>query len=305
MKKGLIIAFLLLSQILSGCQLAKEEEGRQKTQDRLVGVFVSEEHLDLFDFEAYINDHAEDFFGGGNVTIENTGGYEQRIYANMENGGCEFEDLNGILFASYAFDEGHVKGYRNAPGNAVSDGHVNWTEGEKEVSLKMDGTIYVSDKIGFVSYFYNPVYQDAEGNVYLTAGTGTSTNVEEGQRMQMWHTLDDKFTETNGKSSFTYSADIRIGVTSVPLPEEYVLISMDENHQELGREVYLPTELPVEIFPAEGAAYLLAESRTTRLDGTEMVTRTIHSRTVETQTLDVFTPLEGYVCAKSTSVIKW
>jgi len=97
MNKRICVLIMILALVLSGCQLAKPEAQAEAGNDMLVGVFVTAEHLDLFDFEAYFNDHANELISGGNTMIENTDGYQQRIYANMENGGCAFEGLDGIF----------------------------------------------------------------------------------------------------------------------------------------------------------------------------------------------------------------
>lgn len=303
MKKQILICILIISMLLSGCQLAKEDEREQKSHNRLIGVFVTKEHLDLFDFEAYFNDHANELIPGGETVIENTDGYNQRIYANMENGGCEFEGLDGILFASYAFDDGISKGYRNAPGNKVS-GQVTWDETESGITLTMDGSIYISDKIGYVQYFYNPVRQDSEGRVYLTAGTGLSSNVTEGGGMKNWHDLSDEYTITVNGETQSYRADISIGVEVIVLPEQYTFYYMDENHLELGRDVFAPEEVPQEIRPVDGAAYILVEESSHRKDNTERSFRTIYSRGQD-DVLDIYMPAEDYVCIKSNTQILW
>lgn len=303
MRKRILIYFLIIAMLLCGCQLAKEDAGEQQSHDRLIGVFVTNEHLDLFDFEAYFNDHANELIPGGEIVIENTDCYNQRIYANMENGGCAFEGLDGILFASYAFDDGISKGYRNAPGNKVS-GHVTLDETENQVTLTMNGSIYISDKIGYVQFFYNPVRQDSEGRVYLTAGTGLSSNVTEGTAMKNWHDLSDDYTITVNGETQSYRADITIGVEAIVLPEQYTFYYMNENHLELGREVFAPEEVPQEICPLADTAYILVEESSHRKDNTDSSFRTIYSRGQD-EVLDIYIPGEDYVCTKSNTKIVW
>ena len=260
MKKSILVCTLICAILFSGCQLAKEDCGEQGSHDRLIGVFVTKEHLDLFDIEAYLQDHPSALLSGGENGIENEDGYSQRVYANMDGGNCEFEDLDGILFASYAFDDGITKGYRNAPQDKISDGNIFWDETESGVTLTMEGTILVSDQIGYLQYFYNPVRQDSEGRVYLTEGTGLSANVTEGDGTKTSHNLNDEYTVTvNGKTQ-SYRADIRIAVETIALPEKYVVSYMDENHQELGKAVFQPEEVPQEIHPPEETEYILVEA---------------------------------------------
>ena len=303
MRKRILIYILIIAMLLSGCQLAKEDAEEQQSHDCLIGVFVTKEHLDLFDFEAYFNDYANELIPGGETMIDTTDGYQQRIYANMENGGCAFEGLDGILFASYAFDDGITKGYRNAPGNMVN-GHVSWEETENQVTLTMNGTIYISDKIGYVQYFYNPVRQDSEGRVYLTAGTGLSSNVTEGTGMKNWHDLSDEYTITANGETRSYRADITIGVETIVLPERYTFYYMDENHLELGRDVYAPSDVPQEIYPLADTAYILVEESSRRKDSAERSFRTIYSRG-QNEVLDIYIPGADFVCTKSNTKIVW
>ena len=303
MKKTAFVWMLILLLCLSGCRLAREDGAQAQSHDRLVGVFVTEEHLDLFDFEAYFQDHANELISGGKTMIEDTRGYEQRIYANMEKGGCVFEGLDGILFASYAFREENVSGFRNAPENRVS-GWVNLEESETETVLSMDGTIYISDKIGYAQYFYNPVWQDGEGRVYLTAGTGLSSNVTEGTGMKNWHDISDEYSLTTGGQSKSYRADIRIAIEAITLPESYSICYMDENHQKLTEAVFSPEKMPSQLQPPEGTAYLMVESTSHRRDGTEFVSRQIFSREEDT-VLEIYIPEENHICIKSNTQILW
>ena len=65
-----ITAIILAVLMLSGCQLATEEKREDRLQDKLVGVFVTFEPLDLeFDIEGYLNDHPG-VLSGGEVTLD-------------------------------------------------------------------------------------------------------------------------------------------------------------------------------------------------------------------------------------------
>ena len=64
MHKRIFVLIMVLALALSGCQLAKPEADTQKEKDMLVGVFITEEHLDLFDMEAYLQDNLGALSGG-------------------------------------------------------------------------------------------------------------------------------------------------------------------------------------------------------------------------------------------------
>ena len=57
MRKRIFILILVLALVFSGCQLAKPEADTRKEKDMLVGVFITEEYLDLFDWDSYFQNH--------------------------------------------------------------------------------------------------------------------------------------------------------------------------------------------------------------------------------------------------------
>ena len=80
MTKKYFALFLALALLLSGCSLAREdapEETGTDPGDKLIGAFVTTEHLDLFDFEAYLNDHLNEVLDGG-VIEGDTSAYKNR-----------------------------------------------------------------------------------------------------------------------------------------------------------------------------------------------------------------------------------
>lgn len=77
---------------LTGCQLALPgEESAQ--DDRLIGVYVTTEYLDLFDIESYLEDNLNAGWTGGEITGD-TDPYEGRVYAvRTEDGKYVFEGV--------------------------------------------------------------------------------------------------------------------------------------------------------------------------------------------------------------------
>ena len=89
-KKNKIFALLLALCLLSGCALARPEaeEGTGMDQDMMVGVFITREYLDLFDFESYLEDNLNTVInGGGEISPENMAKYEGRLYAEKTDEG--------------------------------------------------------------------------------------------------------------------------------------------------------------------------------------------------------------------------
>ena len=295
MKKRMIVLLLAVLFLFSGCQLATEENGQ--SQDRLVGVFVTTEHLDLFDMESYLRDNANQLLGGGDIQLEgDLRQYERRIFLEETDEGWSFPGLDGLLYMM------------------VSDGNGGWThyhsEGISDVdsvqegdSFELNGTIYLNQNTGHVCFFYNPVYVTKDGAVYLLPGQGSSTDTLAG--VTMTHSFSEKTEVRNGTDSTVSKTNIGMTVKGIALPEKYVVISMNEDHQELGRETRLPGEFPERIVPAEGAAYILVECHSEDWEGNPEVTRAIYSRTEVTETVCHFKPGNQGILMKQFAVIEW
>ena len=64
MKKLSILLSLCLALALGGCSMLREEAAPAE-EDRLVGIYVTPEYIDTFDFEAYFEDNASQLLSGG------------------------------------------------------------------------------------------------------------------------------------------------------------------------------------------------------------------------------------------------
>lgn len=77
------ICCIVILCALTGSQLAQENAGTNIYEDRLVGVLVTTEYLDLFDFENYLGDNIKGFSGGEIVVDGDTQKYQGRLYATQ------------------------------------------------------------------------------------------------------------------------------------------------------------------------------------------------------------------------------
>ena len=73
----------LLMGLLGGCQLAREDAGANAIQDRLIGVFVTTDYIDLFDAEGYLNENLKGFQNGNVIVDGDTRRYEGRLYGTQ------------------------------------------------------------------------------------------------------------------------------------------------------------------------------------------------------------------------------
>ena len=148
----------------------------------LIGVFITTEYLDLFDFESYFQDNADKVLSGGEISSSDSAPYEGKLYAilvddpytNPETGETVttkkyvFDGIEGIAYfsARYTDEESGMQYWGTGGDDAISDAHTGLHSTDAGDSIEMKGTIYVSTSKGSNVFYYNPVYQTVTGEVY-------------------------------------------------------------------------------------------------------------------------------------------
>lgn len=251
MKK--LLALILAVLMLTGCQLASEEKKEDQFQDKLVGVLVTFEHLELeFDIEGYLNDNPG-VLKDGEAVLEPGEGmeYGQRLWAEVTEEGWSFPGIEGMVMGQMRRED-HWVGFS--------------TEGfcGHKTSAERTDTLDAIDEEGTVCFpagaevmlCTNPVYMTPDGRYYALQGSSFHSSVDSGSMSQ---SVSDEKTWTMDGEEKTYRAKFTTTVQGVTLAEKVVLVWMTEEHREIGRAEYSPGQLPEEIIPEEGAAYLIAE----------------------------------------------
>ena len=247
----LLAAALLLC--LSACQLA--QPAAQTQADMLVGVMLTPKPLDLFDWEGYVGDHIGQ--SGGEVSAADAADYAQRLYATqVDEGRWQFEGIEGFAFfaASYESASGTVSTVQN---DGLADGSYAVHERDDGSDCDISATLYVRPETPFAWYF-NPVYQTADGEIYLTAGQGMSFAGDNRPGMSASQTFSDSRTYTGPDGQRTDSTSCEVTVEIRALPEQFRLFWMDAENRILRQESWAADALPEAINPGD-AAWLLAE----------------------------------------------
>lgn len=251
-----LIAVLLAVLMLSGCQLASEEQKGNRMEDKLVGVFVTFNHLDLeFDIEGWLRDNPGALKDGG-VTLEPGEGMEYggRLWAEVTEEGWRFPEHEGIVMGQM-WREDYWVGFS--------------TEGfcEHETSSHRTDTLDSIEEEGTVCFpagaevmlCANPVYMTPEGTYYAVQGNSFHSQLEDGSMSQ---SVSDERTWTVEGETHTYRAQFTTTVQGVTLADTVVMVWMSGDHRELGRAEYVPGELPEALTPPAEAAYLIVEEVT-------------------------------------------
>lgn len=299
-----IVLLLVLALVLSGCTLAREdtpEETGAGFEDRLIGCVVTTEYLDLFDFEGYLQDNLSDVLGDGTIDGD-TAAYQGRLYATpveeAEDGEhfpyFEFENIDGYYYFAPTIRDGISTYQSSCTNGGISDIKNGIHVKDDAEELTLEGTMYVAKGQGEYSFYLNPVYQDAEGNVYLMAGTGLVTS-SEGSGSQ---SIDSEVTVTiDGKATIQRSS-VKINYEYVPLPERIVVLQLDAGSNVLSREEYRPGTLPEELAPAEGADYIVVETHSA-----DSVSRELYGR--DQEYLHTFVVMRDSVCESVSTKLLW
>lgn len=320
MKRKIMIAacLALILYILTGWQLAQEDA--DMVEDKLVGVFVTTEYLDLFDFEGYLNDNLSSF-RGGEITVDgNTQKYQGRLYATLttriltseetgETFGTEeyvFEGIEGIAYFSPTIPATAERDsyIASVSDEAISDGHMSLNYKDDETSIILEGTIYTSPSNKRHTYYFNPVYQSADGSVYAVSGSGFMVNNESYSEGSVYsQTMDASTTVTENGKVKTDSTSIKLSISIMLAPEKIVVLQMDADSELISRTEYSPGEMPEFFMPEAATSYLIVETYKQDDTGSPKTSRTIYGRDAER--IETFSARADGICIKHWTQIMW
>ncbi|MDO5400262.1 MAG: hypothetical protein Q4F17_04675 [Eubacteriales bacterium] len=306
--KRLFLMLLAASVLLSGCQLARPE-AQAPAKDRLAGVLVTTEHLDLFDMEAYLNDHINDI-GPGDHVVSDTAGYEGRIYGELtqtgrhEDGAAKYEvsfpEVEGYFWVDLRCSasglwEPDGEYYWNSTGNGglydLKSG-ISSTDRGEESTLELT-VAYWQD--GPVTMFCNPIYQTADGKIYVTSGSGLSGDLALGGKMTQ--TLTNTVTTTVDGESRTDSTTVMVHAIHALPTEELRLVQLDEQYRILAENDYKKGSFPASLNLEPGAVCLIVQTT----DG-QTTTRTLCQRGDENA---VYFTTQGSICIPGSVELNW
>ncbi len=302
---ALLLAAALLT--LCGCSLARPEAGSGEA-DRpvLVGLYITAEYLDLFDMEAYLNDNIDDIMAGKEVSADGSE-YQGRIYARRVDDGrfvdYVFDDIEGIPYFWYSFRRDGAPANSAAGDGAITDSHSHFISTDEGERVELSGTLYLAARTdGSSTCYFNPVYQEADGDVFLTAGNGMMTNTDAEGAMTTT-TLSDSITVTENGVTRTRGTTIELSVATMYAPERVTLLQMAEDSGIISREEYIPGSLPETLTPHSRCAYIIVETLSRDPNGGEHITRQLFSP--DDETLYAFYCREDNVCLKQHTGLNW
>ncbi len=265
MKKLAIALILALALSLPGCSLLREDSEPSET-DRLVGVYITESYIDTFDFEAYFQDNASSLSGGGEISREDTEKYSQRIYAEVVDGKTSFPIVGVPLIAARYEKDG--ESYTGSDcGDKLADVHLSINNSDDMVTTVLTGEIFTDSGSGRVTAYCNPVYQQADGRIYLVPGEGMTA--DSGGSM-VFSLSDSRESAVEGEPG--YGMEITLTATGRYPSDKLAVLLYSADGELMGRTEYAPEDMPEEI-AADGAAWAVFEDYTRDFLGEPQVIR--------------------------------
>ena len=266
MKKLAIALILALALALPGCSLLRED-GEPSEADRLVGIYITDSYIDTFDFEAYVNDNAASLLDGdGEVSREDAAKYSRRIYAEVTDGKTSFP-IEGVPMIAARYERDGESYTASDCGDKLADVHLSINNSDDMETVTLTGEIFTDSGNGRVTAYCNPVYQQADGRIYLVPGEGMTAD----SGGSMAFTLSDS-RESAVEGEPGYGMDITLTATGRYPSEKLAVLLYSADGELMGRTEYAPEDMPEEI-AADGAAWAVFEDYTRDFLGEPQVIR--------------------------------
>jgi len=273
MRKKILAALtaLMILTMLGGCQLAVADNEMNPGKDRLCGVFVTLDYLDIpFDdneFEVPIN------WNGDPSSIVFP---ETRIYATRtedENGSANFtfDGVDGFSLFEVKVD------YPDSDGfcwTGIVDGLEDVSTKISDNNVQLTGTIYFDVHNPSFSIFANPVYQTPDGQVYLTNGTGITFSGESGSSGGSM-SLSETMTETIDGKETSHTTEVEIKAEAVNTNKKVVLKQMNSRDEVIAQTEITQDAIPESIQVDKDTAYMIMEEHCVDYENKASVKRTL------------------------------
>ncbi|MBQ6863246.1 MAG: hypothetical protein IJO14_03285 [Clostridia bacterium] len=305
-----ILAISFVLGITNTIDLGSSATAQAKTDDRLIGIMITKESLQLFDFESYFNDHAKDIIKGDNV-ISETDGYTNRIYAELVDKST-FDEATGqtIHTKEYVFPDTDGWYLYCATVYDAQNSYVTNIEGDGLCDIKssnhykdngeertMEATLYTVRGSDLYTVYVNPIYQTPTGEVYITEGTGI------GGAGGLTKTITETVTIEKDGEEESYTGTFIIHREEIAPPQSVTLTQMDKNNTPLLTESFAAGTLPETFEPDADTAYILVTQQSIDENGNITEHRSLLQPSDEN--IESFVVTENGVCEKQYTALHW
>lgn len=267
----LILAFTLG---VTGKVSLTDEDPAQSQPDRLIGVFITE---------------------GAPAFSETDRSGEAKLYARLVDDGdvsdeYVFEGLDGIPFFAAKHTDKNGDYWKTENGG-ISDANTAFNTAEDSESIELSGTLYTRAS----KAVFNPVYQTADGRVYMICGTAIAMDGD----MSSGFSVRDEHSVTVAGKSETVSTSVELSLRFMDTPVSAGVVQFDTDGNVLSRQEYAAGELPEKLEADKGSAYIIVE--TSFKEGS--VTRELFEP--EDDSIFAFYCRDDGVCVKQHCTVTW
>lgn len=257
-RNNIILAGVLFTVFiigLTGFVLADPQASEDSIEDRMVGVLITTDSLDLFDFESYFNENANKILKGNQII--NSGAYDGRIYATLEdelltnvkkdktviNQKFVFNDIDGFSYFTAKIKDENGDYTSTHADDAIAVGKTHFKYTDDGIDVELEGTIYVTPTRQNYIFYMNPVYQNENGDVYVMEGSAISGNMDmEGTVFSQ--TLESSYIVTENGKTKTDTITIRTSISVLYEPVNIEIIEFDKNNEIVEIHKYTAGEMP-------------------------------------------------------------
>ncbi|MDR0310365.1 MAG: hypothetical protein LBJ21_02145 [Acidobacteriota bacterium] len=292
---ALCCAIILIIQMLTGCQLAITGT-EPNVHSKEIGAFVTMEYLDLSGNEKVFAE-----LGIRTYKDKETGKlieYEEYIFKDIEGfaiyapmmPATEERDEYAYSTIDEAFTDRHTGFGYGAENSIILRGTVNFLHGRE------------------ITGWLHPVYQNADGSVYLMRGGGPGMSMSYGGEPGRESGGGSIFTDTtssiieNGKPK-SHKISVTVSFSPMYAPEKIVILQMDKDYNLILRAEYEPGTLPEELTPEEGTEYMIAEIQKHNVSGEDKTTLEVYGRGDEA--IETFYARADGICVMQHTEINW
>ena len=309
----IIIVAVLCAALLSGCRLAQPDKGSEQVKDRMIGVLVTTEPLDMMDHEqtepVTVHLTASDIRkleqGDASVLDFPERKYEAQLVTDADGRQrWSFDHLGGwaVLTPTMSDSEGEYIASHSSNGLCEVQTHIKSVNDDVN-ELELSATLYQVIGSEEAVFEMNPIYQTADGLVYATPGTGGSFASGVGSEgIHFTQTLNEEATLREGKAESIYRAEVSVSFGQMYRPETIVLLQMDRNGAVRSREEYEAGKVPESITPAEDTAFIIVETMKRGPDGGETITAELVDQS-DTSFSTFYAA--GSICIAQTTSLEW
>ena len=285
MNKRLILAPLTVLGIaltigvvstLMGMRLAEPKSTEDVKPDQLIGFLVTEGTWSSQDVFQTSSDEAERVYAT-NIPEQDSAEGSGMSDKNLP---VSFEGIEGP-FCFYVIDEFYELDERMSTSthyadNGVFDSCFSYNVTDQEVSIAIEGSVAVlPSEISDEWYFVHPVFQGADGRVYVIpehsginapmAGMSNSFSISNQS------TITDAGIETSSGNSVT------VTIYGKYPPVSITILQVDDKNEVIHRQSFEPGQLPETLVTDKGTEFLIVEETVTGAEGLPIVNRTIVS----------------------------